>query len=277
MKKGLFLITSILLFWSCNKFSEADKGKILIQTPYGDIKIRLYDDTPIHSNNFKKLVKSGYYNGTTFHRVIKEFMIQGGDSLTKVPGQEQRWGQGGPGYELDAEILPKYFHKRGALAAARLDDRMNPSRKSSGSQFYIVQGRDSITDQDLETAEYEIQNKQYLNYFINFILRPHMEWVRKVNMDSLRKSNVNEFNKIDKKVQQMVSDSFKVDVVPYKMSEEQKKVYKTIGGFPFLDGQYTVFGEVEEGLDVVQKISVVPTNDKDMPAKDILINVKIIE
>ena len=200
--------------------SQKNKGnkmtKVKLETSMGDIVFVLFNETPQHRNNFIKLVKEGYYDGVLFHRVIKDFMIQTGDCNSKNAGPNTMLGEGDPGYTIEAEfVYPKYFHKRGAVAAARTPDFMNPERRSSGSQFYIVTGR----------------------YF---------------SSDDLKR--MSESNGIT-------------------MTDEQIDAYTSVGGAPHLDGEYTVFGEVIEGMDVVDKIQNAETNRDlgDRPVTDIKI------
>jgi cyclophilin family peptidyl-prolyl cis-trans isomerase len=193
--------------------------KVLISTSYGDIKIRLYDETPLHRDNFIKLVSEGYYDGTLFHRVISQFMIQGGDPDSKGAKPDAILGNGGPSYTIPAEFISKYFHKKGAIAAAREPDNVNPNKASSGSQFYIVQGK-KFTDAELDIVTTR---------------------------------------------------------TGHAFTKEEREVYKTVGGAPHLDGSYTVFGEVYEGIDVVDKIAAVKTGFADRPVEDVKMTVKIIE
>ncbi|MDR1896679.1 MAG: peptidylprolyl isomerase [Prevotellaceae bacterium] len=212
MNKISVLSLSVLLFAACAK---KENVKVLLETTEGNIVIRLYDDTPQHRDNFVKLVKDGYYDGVIFHRVIETFMIQGGDPDSKNPKPDAVYGKGGPDYKIPAEILPNRYHKKGVLAAARTN---NPKKESSGSQFYIVQGR--VYDAE-ELTELE-QNK-------------------------------------------------KINTPDFKFGEEAKKDYAKIGGTPHLDGEYSVFGEVTEGLEVVDKIAAQETNANDRPLKDVII------
>jgi peptidyl-prolyl cis-trans isomerase B (cyclophilin B) len=204
------LIISLMILSTISSCQTDKRTKVLISTEYGNIKAVLYDETPLHRDNFIKLVNNGWYNGSIFHRVIKDFMIQGGQGADGKPD---------PGYQIPAEIISKYYHKKGALAAARMGDQVNPERKSSGSQFYIVQGR-KFTDQEL--------------------------------------------NDLEKRTGK-----------PY--TQEQRNTYKTIGGTPHLDGTYTVFGEVVDGLDVVDKIASVQTGAGDRPLKDVKMTMKIVK
>jgi peptidyl-prolyl cis-trans isomerase B (cyclophilin B) len=192
---------------------------ILISTNYGDMKAVLYNETPQHRDNFIKLAKEGYFNGTLFHRVIEGFMIQGGDPDSKTAKKGQQLGQGGPSYTIPAEFNQALIHKKGALAAARMGDNVNPQKASSGSQFYIAQGK--------------VYSEAELN---NFEMR-----------------------------------------MGKKFNELQKKTYSTAGGVPFLDYDYTVFGQVIEGLDVIDKIAKAQKDRSDRPLEDIKMTVSIIE
>ena len=195
---------------------------VMIITDSGEIKVRLYNQTPAHRDNFLALVKAKYYDETLFHRVIKGFMIQGGDPDSYLATDTTVLGNGGPGYTLEAEIVDSFYHKRGALAAARLGDLVNPSKASSGSQFYIVQGR--------------VFNTQELNI-----------------MEKQRRDTSYHFN------------------------ETQRQLYTTVGGSPHLDGQYTVFGEVVEGMDVVDKIAAMPVGPNNRPKTDIHVWMRIVK
>jgi peptidyl-prolyl cis-trans isomerase B (cyclophilin B) len=190
-----------------------------IETDYGTMTVQLSNATPQHRDNFIKLAEEGFYDGTLFHRVIQGFMIQGGDPLSKNPQPGARIGTGGPGYTIPAEFVDTLFHVKGAIAAARQGDAVNPEKRSSGSQFYIVQGR-TFTDEELASVE-------------------------------SRKG--------------------------FRYSQEQREAYKTIGGTPFLDGDYTVFGKVIKGLEVIDKIAAVETNPGDRPKKDVKMKVRVIK
>ena len=229
MKKHFLLFMLMVVSLTMTAQRSPKNTMVEIKTSLGDIKIMLYDETPQHRDNFIKLVNEGFYEGTLFHRVIKEFMIQAGDPDSRDAAPEKRLGAGGPGYTIPAEILcPQFYHKRGALAAARQGDQVNPDRKSSGSQFYIVDGK-TFSDQELDAIE------------------------RRVGM-SMRSAD------------------------PFKYSDEQRLTYKTLGGSPHLDGQYTVFGEVVDGFDVLQKIADAKTQPGDRPVNDIkIISAKVVK
>ncbi len=193
---------------------------VLIKTSLGDLKIKLYNETPLHRDNFIKLVKEGYLNQTLFHRVIKGFMIQGGDPDSKTATKGQMLGNGGPDYTIPAEFVASKFHKKGALSAARTGDNVNPEKASSGSQFYVVQGK---TYTDSELTQYE----------------------------------------------QRLGEKF---------TTAERDAYKTLGGTPHLDGSYTVFGELVEGFDVLDKIAAVACDRNNRPQEDVvMISLEIIK
>lgn len=245
--------------------------KLKINTTEGEIIVRLYDDTPQHRDNFIKLAKEGYFDGTLFHRVIKDFMIQGGDPDSKGAPAGKRLGTGGPGYTIPAEfVYPQRFHKRGALSAARQGDEVNPMRESSGSQFYIVWGK-IYNDNELNQMERQMAMQQEQNVF-NSLVQQHkaeiMEMRRNRDRAALQELQDKLIAETKAKCKEMAAPAF---------TAEQREVYSTIGGTPFLDNQYTVFGEVEEGLDVVERIQNVKTDSADRPAKDVTMTVTVEE
>ena len=242
--------------------------KVKIQTTLGDIVVRLYDETPIHRDNFMKLVKEGYYDGTLFHRVIKNFMIQGGDPNSKGAPAGMPLGVGGPDYTLEAEIKDGLFHKRGALAAARQGDQVNPERRSSGSQFYIVWGQ-VYNEGQLRQFSQQMKMQRMQDVF-NKLASEHRDEIMQMRRERNR-AGLQELQ--DKLAAEAES---KVSGFP-GLTEEQKKVYSTLGGTPHLDGQYTVFGEVEEGLDIVEMIQNSATGQGDRPEDDIEMKISVIE
>ena len=242
--------------------------KVKIQTMLGDIIVRLYDDTPIHRDNFIKLVKEGYYDGTLFHRVIKDFMIQGGDPDSKGAPAGKMLGVGGPDYTLDAEIKDGLFHKRGALAAARQGDEVNPERRSSGSQFYIVWGQ-KYNEGQLRQFSKQLKMQRVQQIF-NRLASEHRDEI----MQMRRERNRAELQELQDK---LATEAEKRTADYIGLSEEQMKIYSTIGGTPHLDGQYTVFGEVADGLDVVEMIQSSVTGRGDRPVDDIEMRISVIE
>ena len=234
--------------------------KVKITTSLGNITVRLYDETPLHRDNFLKLAKEGFYNGTLFHRVIKDFMIQGGDPDSKGAPAGKALGMGGPDYTIEAEIKPGLIHKRGALAAARQGDEVNPERRSSGSQFYIVWGQQYKEGQMGQLAKQ--MKMQALNTVFN-----RLATERKAQIMELRRNR-------DRAGLQELQDELEalahaeVESQQLGLSELQRQTYTTLGGTPHLDGQYTVFGEVVEGLDVVERIQHAATGRNDRPVED---------
>jgi len=272
MKKYLFaFLISLVIFQSC----DSNKPDAIISTKYGEIKIRLYKDTPKHRANFLKLANKGAYDGTTFHRVIKEFMIQGGDFKTKDSTFKGSLGMDDPMQLIDPEIVPTYFHKRGMLAAARMGDALNPDRKSSNSQFYIVQGK-KYTDAELDKVQQSIQNSQINRFANEYVMRPENSWILQVDAMKLQRENPDSLRKLNTKVEADLRGAFEKDHKKFEFTPEQRKAYKEEGGAPFLDTQYSIFGEVIEGMDVVDKIAATPTDDKDKPTEDIKITVKAL-
>ena len=265
------LILALALFLSCGNAQDNINNRpvVLIKTDFGEMKIALYNETPRHRDNFLKLAKSGYYDGQLFHRVIQNFMIQGGDPDTKTAQPGQQLGNGGPGYELDNEINPNFIHKKGALAAARQGDLTNPQKKSSGSQFYIVQGL-VLPVSNLQALEDEGNQK---------LAQKIMNQLAMAKGDSLKfyqqTNNKSAFDILVAKLQVAATDSAKQ--TPFKLTETQKQLYTTVGGTPHLDGNYTVFGEVLEGLAVLDSIAAQPTGPQDRPVKDIRMEVKVIK
>lgn len=245
--------------------------KVKMVTSLGDVEILLYGDTPRHRDNFVKLVNEGYYNGTLFHRVISQFMIQAGDPNSKNAQPGQRLGAGGPDYTIEAEInFPRHYHKRGALAAARQGDQVNPEKRSSGSQFYVVTGRKYIPAQ-LEGLKQQLQNQQ-LQATFNGLAANHMDEVRSLQaagdttaLNALRDSLIAQTEAI-------------VAKNPLTITPEMEQAYTTVGGAPHLDGAYTVFGEVLSGMDVIDRIEKVETDQADRPLEDVkIISMEVVK
>lgn len=239
-------------------------AKVLIKTSLGDIIIRLYDETPQHRDNFLKLVREGFYNGTIFHRVIKNFMIQGGDPESKGAPLSKSLGSGDVGYTIPAEfVYPKYFHKKGAVAAARTGDEVNPERRSSGCQFYIVTG-EVYSAGKLTQMERSLAQQQLQNIFNGLVVE------NRDKILELRKNRDNAgIQALQEDLQKQTYAKAKEMGDP-KFTDEQREAYTTIGGTPFLDNSYTVFGEVEEGLDIAEKIQLVSTVAGDRPKEDVV-------
>ena len=236
----------------------------------GDIIVRLYDETPKHRDNFIKLASEGYYNGTLFHRVVKDFMIQGGDPDSIGAPAGKMLGTGGPDYTIPAEIVyPRLFHKRGALSAARLGDDMNPERESSGSQFYIVWGQKYNAGQ-LKQMERQMQMQQEQTVFDRLVAEHRAEILQmRKNRDRAGLQELQD--RLNAETHAICQEMEKPCLTP-----EQTEAYTTIGGTPHLDGQYTVFGEVLTGLDVVERIQSCETMRGDRPKQDISMTVEVL-
>ena len=255
-----------------NKTVEmAGDALVDIKTSVGDIRIRLYGATPKHRDNFLKLVNEKFYDNVLFHRVINQFMIQTGDPESKGAPAGKSLGSGGPGYDLDAEILyPQFFHKRGALAAARQGDEVNPDRRSSGSQFYIVTGKVYNAGQ-LGQMEKQLQYQQMQTIF-NDLAKQHRDSIMNMRRNRDQAGLQALQDELVKKTEAEAAKN------PVKFTDAQREAYTTVGGTPHLDGTYTVFGEVVEGMDVVAKIETTATGSMDRPKEDIkIISMTVVE
>jgi cyclophilin family peptidyl-prolyl cis-trans isomerase len=246
---------------------------VTIKTSYGDMTAILYDETPKHKENFIKLAKEHYFDSLLFHRVIAGFMIQGGDPDSKKAQAGQRLGQGGPGYTVEAEFNPKFFHEKGALSAARLGDQQNPTKASSGSQFYVVQGT-IIPESNMD--ELKIDQMKLNLGMQQFISKPE----NKATMDTLGKIYYSgDMEAYKQKLFSLVPEIEKSTGLKLtkEISPEKVKVYTTIGGAPHLDGDYTVFGKVIKGLDVIDKIAATQVDGAARPIEDIRMFVTVEE
>ncbi len=262
----LFGLSIIFLTFSCKAPAGNENTFILMKTSLGDIKIKLYDNTPIHRDNFIKLIHSGFYEGISFHRVIKNFMIQAGDPLSRtVPISKSADSLNT--YTLPPEFRKENFHKRGALAAAREGNDVNPGMRSSGTHFYIVQGT-KLTDEDLNQAELKINNGIKQASFNRFIVE--------VTDSSRISGKLLSAGEIQEKASVKMFN-FLTSNPYYKIPEDHRSVYKNSGGVPRLDCTYTVFGEVIEGMNVVDRIASVSTDSHDKPLSDVkILKIKIL-
>jgi cyclophilin family peptidyl-prolyl cis-trans isomerase len=272
MKKSVLIVASIFILAACNKKPKDDLVKI--STPYGDIIVKLYNNTPIHRDNFIKLAESGYYNGTLFHRVIQKFMIQGGDPDSRNAKPGQLLGDGDTTYTLPFEYVPEYIHKRGALAAARENDDINPKKESSGSQFYIVQGK-KFTDEELEAVELKVERRTRQYILMDLLKKQGDSTILNEFRAYVDKRDTTHIRQVIDKYHDAVEAAY-LRTKPFKLNETQRQVYRAIGGTPHLDGAYTVFGEVISGMDVVDKIAAMKTDTNDRPVRDIPMTMKVI-
>lgn len=275
MKKLNLRILSLYFLGSTFFYAlQAQTQRVKISTEYGDMVAVLYDETPGHRDNFLKLAKEGFYDGTIFHRVIKDFMIQGGDPQSKNATPEAALGNGGPGYTIPAEINAKYYHKKGALAAARLGDNINPKKESSGSQFYIVHGN-KFTPQVLGQMQDRKNNAAKSKLTREFLNDPanaaYMDRLKKLQEEKNQEGIQALFKEVD-----ALTASKNVSAPASSYNEQQIKTYSEVGGTPHLDGDYTVFGEIVEGLDVIDKIAAVEKGNADRPKKDIKMKITLL-
>lgn len=246
--------------------NQKNETQVLMHTSMGDIQLKLYNETPKHRDNFIQLVKDGTYNGLLFHRVIKDFMIQGGDVTSKNAPMNKSLGAGDLGYTVPAEFnYPKYFHKKGALCAARTGDEVNPERASSASQFYIVTGK-KYSEAELNQMEKQLENRLKQSIFARLQTenKPKiMEYYRSGNKEELAILRDTLIGKTELEAEKRKDET--------KLPKELREIYKTEGGVPFLDNQYTVYGEVVKGIEVVEAIQNVKTNKQDRPTENVVI------
>ena len=248
-----------------NHHMENEKRTLVkLETTMGNITVALYNETPKHRDNFIKLVKEGVYDSTLFHRVIKQFMIQAGDPDSKNASDTAMLGSGDVGYTIPAEFNPKFFHKKGVLAAARQGDDVNPEKASSGCQFYIVTGR-KFTEPHLLGMENKI-NEQREEALFDSLARQHMKEIYKMRKAGDNAGLLELQDTLEAQARELADKEEK-----FRFTPEQIKAYSTVGGAPHLDGSYTVFGEVTEGMEVVENIEIAKTNRADRPVENIRI------
>jgi len=263
MNKFIALLALATTIVACSP--KLKSNQVLLKTNKGDILVELNDETPKHRDNFLKLAREGFYDQLLFHRVINEFMIQGGDPESKDAFSGKQLGNGGPGYTIDAEIdYPKLFHKKGALAAARMGDNVNPEKKSSGSQFYIVQGK-VFNEEDFTKVEQRLKSMQKQSIFYQTLE------VYKDTLMSLRQAgDQTAVMDLQMKINDIVEEKL-ANAPDVSIPEDVKEVYRTVGGVPHLDGNYTVFGEVVKGFNVIDSIAAVKCDENDRPLQNIII------
>lgn len=263
MKKTYCILFGLFACFLAVK-AQTDEKMVIIKTNVGTMKARLYNDVPNHTRTFIERARKGEFNGTLFTRVIKEFMIQGGAPDSKNAPAGARCGFGDPSAEILPELNPKYFHKKGALAAPRQNDDINPQKKSDMSQFFIVQGK-VYRSGELDTLE-RIANQEIRKKAIDEFYRP----VR-VDLQMLKKDNPREFNKRIAAINAKIDSVIRATPGHLLFTDEQREAYTTVGGCHYLDGTYTIFGEVIEGFDILDAIANQPKDKYDRPNKDIRI------
>ena len=273
MKKFILVISVLLIFSACGQSGGKTDQVVTISTEFGDMVAILYDETPLHKANFIKLANDGFFDDLLFHRVIKGFMIQGGDPDSKNAPADKQLGNGGPGYNVPAEIDPRFFHERGALSAARLGDERNPKRESSGSQFYIVQGTVWRSD-DLNQFRMD-QTKLFTGLrkmFEQPAYKPMLDSLNSLYNPADQTAYLNKLFQLAPKVEKLTGEKILKEI-----PAERVKAYTTVGGAPHLDGGYTVFGKVIKGMEVVDKIAAMPRGPGDRPTQDVKMNVTVKE
>ncbi|MDE6267724.1 MAG: peptidylprolyl isomerase [Muribaculaceae bacterium] len=260
---AVFVLASVALGMSAYEPADSVPGNtyVTVSTNVGDFTLMLYDDTPLHRDNFIRLCQDGTYDGVLFHRVIKDFLIQGGDpnSRERIPGKP--YGDGDGGFCVYSEILPHHFCKRGALIDAKLGDDVNPTRMSAGTQFCVVQGS-VLSDEELDAVERRLNEwqKNYLYHLARYELM----------LEDPSLSTVENGNLLNAKARERALWQ-SMDQGPVVISPEHREVYRTIGGTPHLDGSVTVFGELVDGQDIVEKITLMETDEMDRPLSDVII------
>ena len=252
--------------------AQNPETKVLVKTTAGDFTVKLYNETPAHRDNFIKLVEEKYYDNILFHRVIRDFMVQAGDPESKDAPRFSQLGTGGPGYTLPAEfVYPGYFHKRGALSAARQADQVNPERESSGSQFYVVTGK-RYSMNELKDLEQRMSENEAQSVFDRLCAQ---------NRDSIfALQKADDTDGLIKLQNELIAktDEIMKQKGDFEFTPEQLSVYTSEGGAPFLDGQYTVFGEVIDGMKVIDKIEKVSTDVNNRPVRDVrILSMEIIK
>ncbi len=252
-----------------NSYSQTNRIKVA--TDLGSMTFMLYDDTPKHRDAFLELVKDGYFNETLFYRIIEGFLIQGGSKSSKNAPPGKRIGYGDPDKTVDDEIMPHFFHKKGALCAPRQPDEVNPFKQSDISQFFIIKGR-VFTEGELDTMEIAVnrpvRNKIIKKYFTDEV---------RAELDALKEmKEVQAFREIADRIKLQIETEYSLQTGLLEFSESQRKAYTTVGGYPELDGQYTIFGECISGFDVIDKIASLKTDENNRPYTDVKMTVTVL-
>lgn len=251
---------------------NAQSRIVEISTNFGDMRFRLYDDTPKHRDAFIQLANEGYYDGTLFYRVIQNFLIQGGSRSSRNAPPGKRIGYGDPDKTVDDEIISHYFHKKGALCAPRQPDEVNPFKQSDISQFYIVKGS-VFTPGALDTMELAVNRP-----IRNRIVQKHMTPEVRAELKKLKdEDKVKEFRELADEIKTAIETDYSLDPDVLTFTEAQREAYTSVGGYPDLDGKYTIFGECISGFDVIDKIAALKTDENNRPYTDVVIHVKVIE
>ena len=273
--KTIILSLGFILMSKLSLSQTLSTETILISTSYGDMKVKLFNETPLHKTNFLKLVSEHFYDSLLFHRIIQGFMIQGGDPDSKHADSKKLLGDGDLNYTIPAEFVPALCHKKGMLCAARNSDDVNPSKASSACQFYIVQGK-IRNDKDLISFEKRINRDLITKLKDAYFSDPTNKWLQDKIAHFKSEPNADSLLFYTKILDENINPFYEKEP-HYQFSEAHKSIYKTIGGTPHLDNNYTIFGEVVSGLDVIDKIAAVGTNKDDRPFIDIRMTISVIK
>ncbi len=268
LRFGFVLVFSAFLQLSVNAQSRI----VEVSTNLGSMRFKLYDDTPKHRDAFIQLASEGYYDGTLFYRVIENFLIQGGSASSRNAPPGKRIGYGDPDKTVDDEIVSHFFHKKGVLCAPRQPDEVNPFKQSDISQFYIVKGS-VFTSGALDTLELAV-NRPIRNKIVQKHMTPDVRNELKKLKDE---EKVKEFRELADEIKTAIETEYTLDPGVLTFSNAQREAYTTVGGYPDLDGKYTIFGECVSGFDVIDKIAALKTDENNRPVTDVVIHVKLIE
>ena len=270
--KNILLVLLVIGF-TCNKsYSQTTNSIIIIETNLGNMKLMLYKETPKHRQNFLQLIENKHFDGTLFYRVIKGFVAQGGSQDSRNAPAGKTIGYGDANRSIESEFNTKYFHKKGAIASPRQPDKVNLFKESDVSQFYIAHGR-VFTEEELNAMEKKINGP-----IRKKIVKRHLTKSKRAVLDSLKKAKaVDEFRTIAKKIKEDIEFDYNSSRERLEFTPEQRKAFTTVGGVPHLDNNYTVFGEIISGLDVLDKIANLKTDANDRPYTDVKMKVKILK
>ena len=274
----ILIVTGLFVNMSCGRAqnqakenqNQAKEQMVQIETSLGTIKVKLYDETPLHRDNFIKLSSDGFYTDLLFHRVIQGFMVQGGDPNSKNAAPGQMLGSGDLGYTIPAEINPKFYHRRGILAAARQGDQVNPEKRSSASQFYILQGK------VFTSAELDVMEEQMIEGRKQTMMQTRVKAIKpELNKLNAEGDQVELMARINALRDTVSAEAARLPLLQF--TEQQRKDYTTVGGYPSLDNGYTVFGEVIEGMEVIDQIASQPVDQSNRPDTDIKFSITLLK
>jgi cyclophilin family peptidyl-prolyl cis-trans isomerase len=266
------ILNTILILLLVSFTGLAQGRVVLISTNMGNMKFRLYDDTPKHRNAFILLAEESYYDGTLFYRVIQDYLIQGGSRSSRNAPPGKRIGYGDPDKTVDDEIMATHCHKKGALCAPRQPDEVNPFKQSDISQFYIVKGQ-VYTPGQLDTLELAVNRPIYKKVYNQIMTTSFRNKLKQLKEEK----KVKEFRELAEKIKKDIDAEYHMQPGLLEFTKQQREAYTTVGGYPDLDGKYTVFGECIEGMDVIDRIAALKADENDRPLQDVKITVKVLK